>query len=618
VHYFKNLWFLIRAKRKPKLTDTKTQKKMDLKNELNQKLVASVVSKKYPDLKQIKYIGKLLNPREKFLIKIFSGIIILSLLFIVINSYLNFSTMTPDYGGEYTEGLVGSPQYINPILAQTNDVDIDISSLIYNGLITYDPNNGLVADLAESYSISEDQKIYTFVLRDDISWHDGHKLTADDILFTFERIKDPNSRSPLYFNFKGTTLEKIDDTTIRFILEEPFSPFLESLTTGILPEHIWKNVPIQNTNLTDLNLKPIGTGPYKFDSLIKDNRTGEIKSYALINNKDYFKGRPYIKKITFKFYPSFDQAIEALNNKNVQAISFLPTEKQDRIINNRSLNFYTLNLPQYTALFINQNKNALLKDTTLRKILAHGINKDAIVTDILQNKAKKIDSPILHGQISNTNEYPKYPFDLDHAKAELEKLNWKLSSYEQTESKEVYPFQVRKKNDTYLELTLTTVNQPENVKIAELIQKDWQLLGIKTNLQFVEPDNIQKDTLKNRNYEILLYGEIIGYDPDPYPFWHSSQSNHPGLNLSLFSNNKADELLEQARKTTKPEERAEKYIEFQKILAEEVPAIFLFNPTYTYPQTRKIRGFNNYTIILPANRLANIHEWFIKTDREFK
>jgi len=617
VHYFKNLWFLIKAKRKPRLTDPKTQRKLRFQNELNQKLVASMAAKKYPGLKQIKYIGKLLTSREKLLIKIFSAVIFCGLIFIGINSYLNFSTLTPDFGGEYTEGLVGSPQYVNPILAQTNDVDIDLASLIYDSLVSYNPNEGLVVGLAKSYSISEDQKIYTFVLRDDIYWHDGHKLTADDIIFTFDRIKDPNSKSPLYFNFKGVTIEKIDDTTVRFILEQPFAPFLENLTTGILPAHIWKNVPVQNTNLTELNLKPVGSGPYKFDSLTKDNQTGEIKNYSLVRNDNYYRGRPYIKKITFKFYPSFDQAIEALNNKNVQGISFLPSEKQNRILGNRSLNFHTLNLPQYTALFLNQKKNSLLSNTTLRKILAHSINKQAIVSDILQNKAQIIDGPILPGQLGYTDDYPKYPYDLEHAKAELTKLGWELASYDQPETEEVYPFQVRKKNNTYLELTITTVNQPENVKIAELIQKDWQLIGVKTSLKFIEPDNIQKDTIKNRDYEILLYGEIIGYDPDPYPFWHSSQSSHPGLNLSSFADNKADEILEQARKTTNPEERGQKYTAFQKIIADQAPAIFLFNPTYTYPQTKKINGFNNHTIILPANRLANIHEWFIKTNREF-
>ncbi|OGF48569.1 hypothetical protein A2533_03895 [Candidatus Falkowbacteria bacterium RIFOXYD2_FULL_35_9] len=620
MNFFKNILFSIKAKRTPKLTDTKTRKKLLEHNQTDQKLVASLSNKKIPTFKQVKYLGKLLTVREKLAIKIFTTFVIVGVIFIGINSYLNLSNVAPAKGGKYTEALVGSPQFINPILAQTNDVDLDLSSILFNGLMQYTPGLGLVEDLAESYSISEDQKVYTFVLRKDVYWHDGQLFTADDVIFTFSRINDPNAKSPLYFNFKGTTVEKIDDFTIRFILTEPFAPFLENLTVGIIPAHVWKNIPVQNSHLSDLNLKPIGTGPYQFASLTKDNKTGEIKSYTLERNNGYFDGPANIDKIIFKFYPNFDLAIEALNNKNVQAMSFLPKEKQDRIINDRSLNYQYLNLPQYTAIFFNQKENTLLKNQTLRKILAHGIDKDKLVSDVLNSEAQKIEGTILRGQLGYTDDYPKYPFDIEYAKGELEKLDWKLATYEveakEGETTETYPFQVRKKNSTYLELGLTTVNLPENVDIAKAIQKTWQLLGVKTNIKLVEPDNIA-ETLKNRDYEILLYGAIIGYDPDPFAFWHSSQAQQPGLNLSQFTNNNADKLLSDARKTTNIEEREKDYIAFQKIIAEEVPAVFLYNPTYTYPQTNKILGFENHTIVIPANRLANIEKWYIKTDRKF-
>lgn len=633
MNFFKNFWFVIKTKKNPKLTDTKTKKLIDKHNQLDNKLVESLSKQKMPTAKQIKYIHKLLSPRERNVIKVLSFLLVVAVVFVVANSYFLTTDLVPADGGEYTEGLVGSPRFINPILASINDVDLDISSVIFNGLLKYDPDEGLIEDLTEEYSISEDQKTYTFVLRQDVRWHDGHQFTADDVLFTFERIKDPNTESPLYFNFKGSFVEKIDDYTVRFILDEPFAPFLENLTVGILPAHLWKNIPIQNTHLSELNLKPIGTGPYKFSVLTKDNRLGNIHTYTLERNEDFFGGLPHIKKVTFKFYINSEEAVLALNNKNVQAISLLPKDKLDQTTSDRTINFHSLNLPQYTGLFFNPNKNNLLDNTTLRKILAHGVNKDNIIREVLNSQAQKIDSPILPNSIGYTEDFPKYPFDIDYAKKELETLGWELATYETpkaevTETEEgekaeiveaeaVYPFQVRQKNKTYLEMDITTVNQPSSIQIAEMIQKDWQLLGVKVNIKTVETSNIQKEILKNRNYEILLYGEILGYDPDPFPFWHSSQTTYPGLNLAMFANSKADKLLEEARKTTDNDIRTKNYLEFQKILAEEMPAILLFNPTHTYPQTKKLQGFNNHTIIVPSNRLNNIEHWYLKTKRHF-
>ena len=620
MNLFKNLWFILRARRFPRLTDTKTQKLIDRHNQLDTKLVAELSPQKLPRMKQLKYLSKILTPRDRLVLRICNLLIIAGLFFIGFNTYFINTSVIPAIGGEYSEALVGTPQYVNPILSSTNNVDMDLTAIIYNGLLRYDDEKGLIPDLAESYTVSDDQKVYTFVLRKNVSWHDGEPFTADDVVATINRIKEPESRSPLFYNFKSATIEKIDDTTIRFILEQPFAPFTESLTVGIMPNHIWSRIPTGNTHLSEFNLKPIGTGPYKFDSLVKDNFSGEIKSYSLIRNDKYFVTAPFIKKLTFKFYPNSDQAIDALNNRNVMGLNYLPKDKTASLINSRSLNFHNLQQPQYTALFFNVKNNSLLADSKIRKLLSHGINKDQLVIDVLQNQAQKIEGPILPGQLGFTNDFPKYPYDPDYAKAELGKLGWKMTDYKteaiENKTEEPYPFQVLKKNTTYFEVDLTTINLPENVKIAEQIQKNWQNLGIKAAIKLANPDTFQKDILNTRDYEVLLYGEVSGIDPDPYPFWHSSQISAPGLNLSLFANAKADDLLTKARQTTESEKRANYYVEFQKIMATEMPAIFLFNPTYTYAQTKDLKGFNLKNIFQPSHRLADIAEWFLKSARQ--
>jgi len=624
VSFFRNLGIKIQSFKfliKNKLRDRKRRNFQAHDEKLVQSLAPN---KRLPSWSQLKYINEYLTKIERVLVRILIGIIIVSTASLLINVYWTHSVVKAKAGGTYTEGLVGAPRYINPLYASSSDVDLDLTGLVYSGLLKF-TNAGLVKDLASDYQISEDQKIYTFQLRQDVKWHDGDAFNADDILFTFNRINDQRTKTPLYFNFRGSSIEKVDDYTVRFILTEPFAPFLESLTVGILPEHIWSNIQPENMALAEYNLKPVGTNAYKFKSLIK-NKNGNIKSFNLEKNENYYDTKAYIDELTFKFYQTFEQAVEALNNKNVEGISYLPKEIRGRIINNRNLNFHLLQLPQYTAAFFNYRNNPVLKDVAIRKLLSHGVNKDKIINEILNAEAQSIDSPVLKGSLGYTDDFVKFPFNPDYAKAELEKAGWVLSDYKKEQptaegsevtAEEEYPYQVRKKKDNYLEFDLTTVNQPENVAIAKELQKDWQLIGAKINLKIVDTSKIQ-ETIKNRDYEILLYGQILGFDPDPYPFWHTNQEAPPGLNLTSLNNPSIDKLLEEARKTTDEAKRAIQYNQFQKLLAESVPAIFLFSPTYTYPQNKKIKGFDSERLILPANRFNQITSWYIKTDRDWQ
>lgn len=579
--------------------------------------------KKLPSWPQLKLAGLLLSPTEKMTIRILIGLLIIALASFFINLYWTHSALLPKDGGSYTEALVGSPRYLNPLFAQGNDVDLDLTTLIFSGLFKF-TDKGLEKDLAENYEVSSDQLNYTLRLRQNALWHDDEKLTADDVIFTFARVSNNKSKTPLYFNFQGIFVEKIDDYTVRFTLKTAFAPFLESLTVGILPEHIWKNILPENMMLAEYNLKPIGSGPYKFESFLK-NKNGKIKNYQLSRNEKYYAGAPHIEKISLKFHDNFEQAAESLNNKKVDGLSYLPKEIRGRIINNRNLNFNLLQLPQYTAVFFNYDKNPILKDLTLRKILSHAVNKEKIVNEILNAEAQIIDGPILPGTLGHNADAVKFPFNAQHARDELEKLGWKLAEYkpEKKESdksekpEETFPYPVRQLKNRYLEFSLTAVNQPESVKIAKELQKDWQQIGAKVNLNLINTETAQS-IINEREYETLLYGQILGRDPDPFPFWHSSQRTYPGLNFTSLNHPDIDKLLEDARKTLDDKERAGKYKKFQALMAESVPAIFLFNPTYTYPQNKKIKGFNIKEIILPANRFNQINEWYIKTRREWK
>jgi len=626
--------------------------------EIDKKLVHSLSPKKIPSLKQLKYLPTVLEPQQR---RLAGGLLILAaaaLIFIAANFYYRNFLPTPTVGGDYTEGLIGAPRYINPLLSQTNDVDADISRLIFSGLLRYDRELQLAPDLASHWEKTEDQKTYTFTLKENIKWHDGRPLTADDVVFTFQSLKDPDFKSPLLISFRGVEIEKVNDLTVKFILPEAYPSFLEVLTAGILPEHIWGEIPPINANLTEYNLKPIGSGPWKFKSLTKD-QLGNIKSYTLTPASDYYGPKPYLEKIILKFYPNFETAISALKNNSVEGISFLPKELKNQLNGQKNLNYHSFYLPQYTAVFFNQKENEILKDKAVRKALALSIDKSKILSEALQLEGEIINGPILPIFIEQPPD-KKINFDSSQANSVLEEAGWKKISpqeYEEliktqtaestdqaseepenennqdstatdqlnnednqqatTETEPLLSF-YRQKENNILAVTLTTVNQPENIKAAELIKDFWQTIGIKVDLQIVEGSKVSREIIKPRNYQILLFGIIVGSNPDPYPFWHSSQIQDPGLNLALFANREVDKLLEEAKKTDDPVKQQENYQRFQDILTSEIPAIFLHTPTYTHVVDQKIKGLNIDRIIVPADRFNNLEDWYVKTNRRYQ
>ncbi|MCX6739966.1 MAG: ABC transporter substrate-binding protein [Candidatus Parcubacteria bacterium] len=584
------------------LAKYRNEKKISQQKDLDKKVLAALNGKKLPNLKQLKRLPQTLNKHEKFILK---GLILIALVtgvFLFYNGYYKNLISLPATGGEFSEGLIGSPLYINPIFA-FNDADKDLSSLIYSGLIGYNEKLEPIPDLAERYEVSEDQKTYTFFLKRNIKWHDNKNFTANDVLFTISAIQNPNYKSPYSRSFTGVGVEQVDDYTVKFTLEQPYAGFLNILSIGILPKNIWENTPAANAKNVIYNQKPIGTGPYKFKSLVKD-KSGQVKSYVLEKNKNYYAKIPYINKIIFKFYPDYDSATSALANKEVQNLSFLPKENLAKI-NKRDINIHSINLSQYTALFFNTKNSELLKDKIIREALALAIDKNKLLEDVLSNQGKKIDGPILANFPGYSEDIKKYEYNPQKALEILTADGWTIDN------------EKLKKKDVELKITLTTVEQNDNIKTANLIKEFWDSIGINVDLQIIAKDKIQSEIIMPRNYEVLLYGEIIGYDPDLFPFWHSSQRNDPGLNMSYYSNRKVDQLLEEARQTNDLSQRAAKYQEFQNLLIDDLPAVFLYSQNYLYPATKKIKGINVQRIASPSDRFINIENWYIKTKKQF-
>jgi len=584
--------------------------------------------------RQIKYISKFLTRKEKIAIRIALGVIIFSLgamgyLFVDDNM-----VEKPRVGGSYTEIVVGSPQYINPLYSSIGETDRDLVRLVFAGLVRFDENQNIAPDLAHEWFLDDKGTTYTFQLRDNVYWPDEKQFTSYDVVFTIEAIQNELFESPIRDNWLGIEAKAIDEFTVQFTLPEPFSPFIENATVGILPAHLWEEIQPENARLAELNIKPVGLGPYLFDELTKDKQ-GFVKSYKFVRNENYHLGAPYIEEVVIKFQPTFEMATDSLKNRNADGMSFLPINLKESLESRKDLSYISASLPQYTAIFFNSDNNSNLSSIKFRSALKMAIDKSKIIETVLAGKAVAIDGTVLPGFPGYNDSKPVDTVDIETAKRLLSELGWAKKKIEVSEpvdgegatSTEVVAgpevdesgmSRFLYKGDSELVVSLTVANQPQAIAVGELIAKMWQSMGIRVNLNPVESSLIQKEVITPRSFEALLFGEILGANPDPYAFWHSSQAGDSGLNLSNFKNTDADKILIEMRKEEDVDKLAELYIQFDGILAKEIPAIFLYNPNYTYVVDSKVKGIDLKRIVSPADRLNGIHSWYIKTRRGFK
>ncbi len=569
-----------------------------------------------PTKQQLWHLPKVLSGKEKTILIILFFIAAGALVAIPVASYYHFTKQAPDFGGSLTEGVVGVPKHINPLLAQNNDADRDLTSLIYDGLLRYDGQGKIENGLAKSYEISDDGLTYTFKLRDNLRWHDGQPLTADDVVFTILTVQNADYGSSQRIIWQGIEVSKTDDQTVIFKLKNKYAQFLSNATIGILPKHVWENVKPANFNLSDINIKPIGSGPYKFSRIRRDT-TGNIKSFELSAFEKYYSGRPYISNINFVFYPSEDAMLIGYKNNEIEGMGSISSQKLNSIKFLGQLKIKKLQLPRYFAVFFNQNRSKQLSDRSVRLALSYATDKKKFLENILENNGTAVDSPMLPGIIDIPDSAAKYDFNIDLAKKTLDDAGWLYSETDKVREKAA-PAPKNKKEKpgepTKLEIKLTTSDWPELVAVGNEIKKQWEMIGIRVNLEILALPELQQ-AIKDRDYDALIFGEVSALDPDPFSFWHSSQKRDPGLNLALYDNKDADKLLEDARQTLDPSARLSKYDDFQKIVAKDIPAIFLYSSNYLYAQPAKIKGNDSRLISIPSDRFDTINKWYIDTKR---
>ncbi len=539
----------------------------------------------------------------------FAGLLIISSAALVYLVNKEFLVVVPSYGGSLSEGIIGAPRFINPILA-VSDADRDLSSLVYSGLLKATPHGDYIPDLAESYTTSPDGKTYTVSIRKNVTFQDGTPVTADDIVYTVGKTQDPELKSPERANWSGVVVEKIDDTTVQFTLKEPYAPFIKNLTLGIVPEHLWRDVSTDEFPFSDLNISPVGSGPFRV-SAISRTAAGIPSSYTLVAFKQYSLGKAHLDKIILHFYKNEEGLVQGLTNGEIEtANSLSPStlhELQDFTIHHSSLN-------RVFAVFFNQNQSEVLRDSAVRHALNGAIDRDALVSVVLGGYGTPLREPVPPSIIKTPLPAvtPQMGDLALEAKNTLLQNGWVMGQ----DGVLTKTTGTGKKTKTMvLSFSLATGNVPELRAAAEYLKVAWQNMGAKVDIQVFNQGDLSQNVIRPRKYDALLFGEVIGRDLDLFAFWDSSQRVDPGLNIALYANATVDKILERLRATSDKQERQTLYQRFNSEIQKDIPAVFLYAPDFVYIVPKDVLGLDLGFIETPSDRFLSVTAWHRETDR---
>jgi peptide/nickel transport system substrate-binding protein len=512
----------------------------------------------------------------------------------------------PVRGGTLKEGIVGTPRFVNPVLA-VSDADRDLSSLVYSGLMRLDENGTPQIDLADSYTVSPDGKTYTFILRSDAMFHDGEKVTANDVVYTINQIQHPLIDSPKKANWQGITVTKLDDMSVAFVLKQPFSPFLELATVGILPVHLWGELSTEEFAFSAFNINAIGSGPYEINS-VNRNGSGIADEFILTPNNDFNLGKPYIAKIAISSYANERELANALSNGNIDIASGLSPERA-KALAEKGANISSQRLPRVFGLFMNKNQNPIFSDPAVVGAVKNAINKKQIIDTVLSGYGTAIQSPIpsIFARENTATDTVIDPVET------LEKAGW-LAGEDGKRKKT----DAKTKTTTDLAFSITTADTPELVATADILKENLEAIGFTVQVKIYSLGDLNQDIIRPRDYDALLFGQFVTDTGSLYAFWHSSQTEDPGLNVAMYKSAVVDKALSDLFSANESEGRQAAISKMVADIEKNAPVAFLYSPLYLEGRRGIIERSRDSDIILPSDRFRDVHTWYLETEKVWK
>jgi peptide/nickel transport system substrate-binding protein len=446
-------------------------------------------------------------------------------------------------------------------------------------------------------------------LRPNAVWHDGSPVTADDVIFTIDLIRSQASFYPQDIKdlWAEVEIKKLSDKSLKFTLPEPYAPFLDYLTFGVLPQHILGSLPAEQIPDAPFNLSPVGSGPYKFERIITGG--GQITGVVLSAFDGYYGQKPFISQIVFRYYPDASSALSAYQTVEVMGLSQITPEILNASLAEPNLYIYTSRQPMLSLVLLNHNnpETPFFQDKDVRRALVMGLNRQRLVDRLLNGQAIIANSPILPGSWAYYDGIESIGYDPEGAVALLKKAGYTLPAGEGS---------VRVKENQRLAFTLLHPDTPQHAAIAQAIQQDWQAIGIEVTLRALPYEQLVTASLTPRAYQAALVDLNLTRtpDPDPYPFWHQAEATG-GQNYAQWDNRPASEYLEQARIQTDIAIRTRLYRNFQVVFSAEQPAVLLYYPVYSYGVNAEVQGVQIPPLYDPSDRLSNLPEWYLITRR---
>ncbi len=562
-----------------------------------------------PGSSSLRHGFKLFSATERVIFIILTAVMITSALLLLYKVNNNFLVNAPKKGGTLAEGIVGVPRFINPVLAVTGP-DKDLTALVYAGLLKAEADNSYENLLAQSVEISPDNKTYFARLKENAVFEDGVPITADDIIFTIERIKDPSIKSPQRANWEGVAVEKIDNKTVAFRLKSPYAPFMENLTIGILPKHVWEKVTADEFSWSDLNLNAIGAGAYKVASVSRDS-SGIPNQINLKSSDKFVGGQADIANIKTLFFSNESKAVSALLAGDIDSLGGVSPENAVTL-QKRGFNLVTATLPRVFGLFFNQNQNKIFADKNVRAALSLAAPREDIIALSLKGFAEAIDGP-LPGILTNKDPYEDR---LIKAGKLLDLAGYKISS--STLFRVKTAGKGKSLTTTSLAFSIATADAPDLVSAANLLAESYKKLGINITVNVFEAGDLQQNIIRERKYDALLFGEVVGRDLDLFPFWHSSERFDPGLNIALYANSRVDKMLDNLRKESDTAKQQDILSSLVKEFETDSPAAFLYAPKYVYVIPKNVERVELSAVNSGSERFLDVSNWYTETTGVWK
>lgn len=562
----------------------------------------------------------------------FSHILLMSIVFLFIGLTTNLEArkIINFQKNELIEGVItgqGEINRINPLIPSNNQIESDLSRLLYEPLVTVDMDGNVKGVLAKSWNkLDEDGLEYQFELREDVLWHDGESFTADDVLTTFSVLQtlgsgESNIESEQIELAQDVEVTKVDKYIFRIKLASIRPTFFEDISFGILPKHVLDEVSLSTFTWAKFNLRPIGTGPFK----MKSYRDSVI---TLVANTDYYDDKPKLAQLKLKFFQTGDEAVEALKNGQIHTLvdpstavlSDLDSWGNIKVV--KSSDQYR----RYMALYFNLKENGpeVFKDKQVRQAISSAINRQEIIEKV-ETAGREALGPIPQNSWAYNKDATRYTYDPVKAKEIFKKSGWEQKSVED----EV----VLMKEDEILRFDISYLDKFDRELVAKSIQKDLEKLGVQVNLRPLSSSDLNEAQIATRNFEAVLYGVKTSIDPDRIRLWHSNAIDYPGLNIASYETKQKrgvigeereiervsiiDAALENALTTLDRQKRIGTsgvnvgYARFQEILLDETPAVFLYHPVFTYASHRRVKGVDLSNMTVPEDRYMSVTEWYI-------